>query len=338
MKRRDFLFSIASAIPAAAILPSAAQASTSPRATRIGLLLPKNADLERQFTTGWRVANGLIPTVSARVGTHSEALKEVKSWLEDDRVDMIVSAFSAHGAEVRALLEGRGVPMLVADFGANWARSGSALVVRQGLRMAEGAFALGQRTARTGTRTAAIVTSGFDAGFDHVRAFRLGFEGQGGRILDTLLLDSSAVTWDAGRLHELRADAVFVAASDAESLSKLRLPLGTRLFASGLAPWLLKSMNLETALAADGSQHPVFTLGLEAAHTVARANTLMGNGLHSLPALLQARLSQPLRHLELRTGRVVAHSDLEDAPHFDTGAQMMAASRTGGYSNAYPVL
>jgi hypothetical protein len=338
MKRRDFLFSIASAIPAAALLPSTAQASTAPRVARIGLLLPKNPELERQFTAGWHAANALTPVVSARVSAHGEALKEVRAWLEGNRVDVIVSALSAHGAEVRGLLERAGVPMLVADFGANWARSGSALVVRQGLRMAEGAFALGRHAAETGSRTAAIVTSSFDAGFDHVQAFRLGFEGQGGRVLDTLLLDSSAVVWDAGRLHALRADAVFVGASDAESLAKLRFPLGMRVLASGLAGWLLKSTKLETALAANGSQHPAFTLGLEAARTVTRANTLMGSGLHALPALLQARSSDPLQHLELRAGRVVARGELEAAAHFDAGVQMMATSRSSGYNNAYPVL
>lgn len=338
MKRRDFLFGIASAIPAAAALGGAVQASAAARALRVGLLLPDNAGLEQLFTAGWRAANAPTPTAAARVGAHAAAAQVLDAWLEGDRVDVIVSALSAHGAVVRALIERAGVPMLVADFGANWARSGSALIVRHGLRMSEGAFALGRHAAATGSRTATIVTSSFDAGFDHVRAFKLGFEGAGGQILDTLLLDSSAVTWDAARLFDLRADAVFVAASDAASLAKLRLPLGTRVLASGLAPWLLNGASLETALATNGSKHPAFALGLEAARTVIQANTRWQNGLQSLPALLQARQIQPLQHVELIAGRVVSRNALPVAAHFDAGIQMMNASRPSGYSNAYPLL
>jgi hypothetical protein len=335
MKRRDFLRTIAASSAAAVAAPSLAVAS-SPE-TRVGLLLPANETLERHFLRGWQGAGGDAAQLE-RVGGHAQAAQTVGTWLQRGRVDLIVSALSAHGASTRAMLETRGVPMLVADFGANWNRASSALVVRQGLRMAEGAYALGRRAAQSGTRTGVIVTSAFDAGFDHVGAFRLGFEGHGGQVLDTLLLDSSAVPWDVERLQALRADVVFVAASDARSVAGLRLPLGTRVFASGLAPWLLKGVTLETALATASKQHPAFTLGLEAARTVSRASGLVRGGSHALPALLQARSNAPLQHLELRAGTVVGARALEDVAMFAPGAQQLAASRSSGYTNAYPLL
>ena len=340
MKRRDFLFGIASAIPAATLGASLAVASAGSRGARIGLLLPERGDVERQFLAGWRAAGAATPSLTERLGAgHAQALKTVTGWLEGNRVDVIVSALSAHGPQVRAHLEAHGVPMLVAEFGANWARpsSGSALIVRQGSRMAEGAFALGRHAAQSGSRTATIVTTSFDAGFDYVRAFELGFTGQGGTVQGTLLLDSSAVPWDAARLAELGTDAVFVAASEAVSLQNLRVPPGMRLLAGGLAGWLLGSSTLETALAGNGARHPAFTLGLEAAQTVVRANELMQSGLHALPALIQARTVRGLERLELQGGRVVSRHALADAPAFNAGVQMLSASRSSGYSNAYPV-
>lgn len=339
MKRRDFLFSIASAVPVAATLSGVAFAGSTPRAVRVGLMLPATPDLERQFLAGWREASAVTPTVSARVGAgHGDAAQTVQAWLEGNRVDVIVSALSAHGARVRSLAEAHGVPIFVADFGANWSRAGSALVVRQGLHMAEGAYALGQHAARTGSRSAVVVTSSFDAGFDHVRAFTLGFESADGRVLETMLLDSSAVPWQPQRLHAVRPDAVFVAASSALSLKDFQVPLGTRVLAGGLAPWLLPHLSVETALATDATAHPAFALGLEAGRTLHKAHALVQSGLHVLPALLQARTIRPLERLELRGGRVVHRSDLEDASAFEPGVQMLTASRTSGYSNAYPVL
>ena len=120
-------------------------------------------------------------------------------------------------------------------------------------------------------------------------------------------------------------------------MDKLRVPSGTRLLAGGLAGWLFGSSTLETALAGNGARHPAFTLGLEAAQTVMRANGLMQSGLHALPALLQARTVRGLERLELQGGRVVSHQALSDAPAFDAGVQMLSASRSSGYSNAYPV-
>jgi hypothetical protein len=336
MKRRDFLRTIAASSAAAVAAPTLATAATA--SSRVGLLLPAHITFEQHFMRGWSGAGGPGAAQQERVATHAAAAATVSRWLERGSVDLIVSALSAHGPQTRALLESKGVPMLVADFGANWARASSALIVRQGLRMAEGVYALGRRAAQGGTRTGVIVTSAFDAGFDHVSAFRLGFEGHGGRVLDTLLLDSSAVAWDAQRLMALRSEAVFVAASDARSLAGLRVPLGTRVLASGLAPWLLNGVTLETALGFGGKQHPAFALGLEAARTIRRASELVRGGLHALPALLQARSNAPLQHLEMRAGTVVGARALEDMAMFEAGVQQLAASRSSGYTNAYPLL
>lgn len=337
MKRRDFLASLASSVPVAATLTVAARASSQPSTLRVGLLLPASADLERQFLSGWREAGGAAPTLSARVDAGYGAARVVQPWLEGGRVDLIVSALSAHGTQVRSLVEASGVPMLVADFGANWARAGSALVVRQGLRMAEGAYALGQHAARTGSRTAVVVTSSFDAGFDHVPAFTTGFESAGGRVLDTMLLDSSAVPWNPQRLHALRPDVVFVAASSASSLKAFQVPIGTRVLAGGLAAWLMPHLPLETALAGGGSAHPAMTLGREAARTVRNLQTLVQGGMHVLPALLQARTAFPLERLEVNGGHFVQRGALEDALGFKSGVQRLVASRPSGYTNAYPV-
>jgi hypothetical protein len=334
MKRRDFLRSISLSGAAALAAPTVTLASSQTKTLKVSLLVPDGA-LGDKFLTGWREAGGLSPSVLERITPARSARGIVQAWLERGAVDVIVSAFSAHGADVAAQLEGKGVPMLVADFGVNWVRPGSALVVRQGTGMARGAFALGQHAARTGTRTAAIVTSSFDAGFDHVQAFRLGFEGAGGRVLETLLLDSSAVPWNPHRLSELRADAVFVAASDAASLKDVRFPLGTRVLAGGLAGWLLRGVKLETALSTDGSRHPTQGLGFEAAGLLARAAK---TELSTLPALLQARQVSALHHLELRDGQVLHRAALPEPAVFDAGVQQLRAPRSSGFTNTYPIL
>ena len=333
MKRRDFLVSLASAIPAATVLGGVAQAA---RAARIGVLLPSDAALRGPWLSGWQAAGGQRPSVTAQItGGHTQASEVISQWLESDRVDVIVSVLSAYGSQVSTLLERRGVPMLVTDFGANWQRPSSALVVRQGLGFALGAYALGQHAAATGSRTAVMVLSSFDAGFDHPRAFQLGFENAGGHVFETLLLDSSAVAWDATRLDHLRPDAVYVAASSAASLAALHVPHGVRLLAGGLAPWLLDAP-LETALGTDlHPQHPAFTLGLEAAQTMARTAQRTGSGAQMLSALLQVRASNEPRWLAMRSGQMLNQRPLDS---IGAGAQHLLASRSSGYSNAYPVL
>jgi hypothetical protein len=334
MKRRDFLRSISLSGAAAIAAPTVTLALSQTKTLKVGLLVPDGA-LGDSFLTGWREAGGVTPNLLERVSPTRSARGIVQDWLQRGAVDVIVSAFSAHGADVAVQLEGTGVPMLVADFGVNWMRPGSALVVRQGTGMARGAFALGQHAARTGTRTAAIVTSSFDAGFDHVQAFRLGFEGAGGRVLETLLLDSSAVPWNPNRLFDLRADGVFVAASDAMSLKDVRFPLGTRILAGGLAGWLLRGLNLETALSLNGSRHPARGLGFEVAELLARASK---TELSTLPALLQARQPSPIHHLELRDSQVLHRATLPEPAVFDAGVQQLRASRSSGFTNAYPIL
>jgi hypothetical protein len=337
MKRRDFLRSIGLSSAAAIAAPTVALASSQVKSAKVGLLVPDH-ELGNEFLSGWSQAGGHA-AVLERVGSgHGAASSVVKTWLEHRRVDLIVSAFSAHGSSVRSQLEARGVPMLVSDLGANWARQGSALVVRRGASLALGAYALGQHAARTGSRRVAIVTSSFDAGFDHVSAFQLGLESAGGRVLDTLLLDSSAVSWNPNRLLDLRADAVFVAASDASSLEQLRFPLGTRILASSLAPWLLRGVTLETALGFDGATHPARALGFEAARVVAQVSDLERDGSSLLSALLQANAAPALQRLEMRDGRVLRRHDLEQPQAFDAGVQCLNVSRSSGYTNAYPVV
>jgi hypothetical protein len=337
MKRRDFLRTITASSAAAVVAPGITLASSQARTPRVGLLVPDH-DLGNEFLSGWSQLD-TRGSVIERIGSrHGDASRVVSAWLERGSVDLIVSAFTAHGSSVRVQLEARGVPMLVADLGANWARPGSALVVRRGLGLARGAYALGRHAARTGSRRVAVVTSSFDAGFDHVNAFRLGLESAGGRVLDTLFLDSSVVAWDANRLFDLRADAVFVATSDASSLKDVRFPLGTRVLASGLAPWSMRGVTLETAMSFDGAMPPARALGLEAARVVATVSELERHGSSLLSALLQFNTLPALHRLEMRDGRVLHRDDLEHPQAFDLGVQRLEASRSSGYTNAYPII
>jgi hypothetical protein len=118
-----------------------------------------------------------------------------RTLLDEGCVDLVVAGVSAPvAARLRNLFEERQVPLLVSSIGATARRSAhrSPYVFTSSLGLWEASAAMGRWSAFQLGRSCLVLTSAFDSGFDHVRAFRLGFESAGGRVAGTVVTHAQA--------------------------------------------------------------------------------------------------------------------------------------------------
>jgi branched-chain amino acid transport system substrate-binding protein len=225
------LASIPLAPGAAAAAPRApAQVPPADQAPfRIGLVLPES-QLVPAFgpglLDGLRLALHEVGGVSAgrplallveRYGvSQHRAMARARALVEERGVDVLVGAFSRHGAtQLGPLAAERGTPLVVADVGANAVRPDRQrpFVLRSSLGHWRASWALGEWAARTVGGRALVLSSFYDSGYDTIYAFRSGFMSAGGQppaVHVTHLPEQGLDLAPAiSAIREARPDAVF---------------------------------------------------------------------------------------------------------------------------------
>jgi len=272
MDRRGFLTSLAAVTGGAAISPVAAMAASDGarakgglaprRATRVGVLLPSGASRAGEsFLEGARLASagkgdpGIEVLAEAVPGAGWMAAQEpARRLLEEGRADVLVGPISCiQAAALRPLLEKARTPLLLADAGARAlaASEESPWIFRCSAGLWQSSLALGAHAAEKIGRRAVVVSSLYDAGFDHLFAFELGFHAAGGRVLATRVLGAPArpISVEAvlAEIAEQAPDVVHAALSGDEAVAFVaayaRAGLTARIPLVG-ASFLLEERNL----------------------------------------------------------------------------------------------
>lgn len=217
------VWSMPAAVPARAAVAPLDQ-SVSSVAPAIGVLLPQSTlypAMGRSFLAGLQgglgAAQARLVVEDTGVGGRL-ARAQTEKLLREDGVELLVGLLGAeayHGP-IQAARE-RGRLMIGATLGENLAREHQTNpnLFHASLGMWQASWALGDWAARNVGRTVLIATSFYDSGYDTLAAFRLGFEGGGGRVLDTLVTHrpgdpgSHDVPALLGRSAARAADCVF---------------------------------------------------------------------------------------------------------------------------------
>jgi branched-chain amino acid transport system substrate-binding protein len=217
---------------AAPLAPASGTASSAALFT-VGVVLPQSPGygaLADSFLNGLRLAfaeaGGWLSNrpIALQTQPHAvspgHALALTRGLLAEGRADLIVSlGSSGQAASLRPLLAERGVPLVVAGAGANVARAGqySPHLFRGSLGMWRASYALGRWAAHNAGARAVMLSSFHDAGYDTLYAFRLGFTGAGGDVIDQFVTHLPSGGRGAEEifadLGAARPDVVFAAAA-----------------------------------------------------------------------------------------------------------------------------
>jgi branched-chain amino acid transport system substrate-binding protein len=185
-------------------LGAAAQAET----VKIGIILPfagVNADLGDASKKGFDLylklhANDIAPhkveIVERDEGPPSGAnAKTVATELVTrDKVNIITGVvFSPSAIAMAPVVSQAKTPFLIANAGTAWITTLSPYIARASFSMWHPAFPMGSYAAKNlGCKTAAMGYTDFPPGKDSTDAFRMGFEGAGGKIVDSIPMGNPA--------------------------------------------------------------------------------------------------------------------------------------------------
>lgn len=156
-----------------------------------------------------QVGVGRVDTLNASEKLLDMGAQLVIGMMSDDTVSM-----------VQSLYEDRRVPLIVATAGENVVRDSSPFVAYNSLGYWQSAWAAGRWAAETWGKRAVVVASFYESGYDALYAFRLGFEANGGSVIDQYITHSPTRANDglAEALAAARgADVVYAAYSGKEA-------------------------------------------------------------------------------------------------------------------------
>jgi branched-chain amino acid transport system substrate-binding protein len=198
-----FLTSRASIAGASSRLPGARGVSVGKYPLKIGMLLPESelypamgdnlkAGIKLFFDQGQaQAADGHTELVTETIGLgFGQAVPKARKLITEDRVDLVVGILnSSVAARLRKVFEGSRTFLIVSNVGANTVRADeqSPFVFYNSLSFWQASRAMGSWAARNLGRKAFVASSFYESGYDVLYAFAQGFEGAGGKILQTFV-------------------------------------------------------------------------------------------------------------------------------------------------------
>jgi branched-chain amino acid transport system substrate-binding protein len=161
----------------------------------------------------------------------------VQELITRDKVDMLAGfVFSPNAIASAQLVTQAKVPMIIMNAGTAWITTLSPYIVRTSFSMWHAAYPMGGYAAKSlGCKTAAVGYTDYPPGKDSLAAFKLGFEGAGGKVIDEIPMGSPARVPDftpfLQRVKDKKPDCFYVfvpAGVHAASLVKTYSDLGLR--------------------------------------------------------------------------------------------------------------
>jgi len=122
------------------------------------------------------------------------AKTEVQELITRDKVDMLAGfVFSPDAIASAPLATEAKVPMIVMNAGTAWITNLSPYIVRTSFSMWHAAYPMGSYAAKTlGCKTAVVGYTDYPPGKDSLEAFKKGFEGAGGKVIDEIPMGNPA--------------------------------------------------------------------------------------------------------------------------------------------------
>ena len=122
------------------------------------------------------------------------AKTEVQELITRDKVEMLAGfVFSPDAIASAPLATEAKVPMIVMNAGTAWITNLSPYIVRTSFSMWHAAYPMGSYAAKTlGCKTAAVGYTDYPPGKDSLEAFKKGFEGAGGKVIDEIPMGNPA--------------------------------------------------------------------------------------------------------------------------------------------------
>ncbi|MDA0225422.1 MAG: ABC transporter substrate-binding protein [Proteobacteria bacterium] len=122
----------------------------------------------------------------------ADAKTAVQELITQDKVDILTGfIYSPNAIASASLATAAKKPMLVMNAGTGWITNLSPQIARVSFSMWHSGFAMGEAAAKTlKAKTAVVGYSDFPPGKDSLAAFKTGFEGAGGKVVDEIPMGS----------------------------------------------------------------------------------------------------------------------------------------------------
>ena len=200
------------------------------QSVKVGVVLPYTgvgAEFGQQVDRGMQVYLKLNPGAfaphkvelvkrDAKNPGGATAKTAVQELIAQDKVDMLAGFIYSPNAIASAPLASAGKkPMIVMNAGTAWITNLSPMVARVSFSMWHSGFAMGEAAAKTlKAGTAVVGYSDFPPGKDSLDAFKAGFEGAGGKVIDAIPMGGPAQVPDFTpffqRAKDRKPDVFFV--------------------------------------------------------------------------------------------------------------------------------
>ena len=181
---------------------SLAAASAGAQTVRVGVVLPftgVGAEFGQQVDRGIQMFMKLNPGAfgpykvefvkrDSKNPSGAEAKTAVQELIAQDKVDILAGFIYSPDAIASApLVTAAKKPMVIMNAGTAWITNLSPMISRVSFSMWHSGFAMGEAAAKTlHAKTAVIGYTDYPPGKDSLDAFKRGFEGAGGKVLDII--------------------------------------------------------------------------------------------------------------------------------------------------------
>ncbi len=118
----------------------------------------------------------------------AEAKTAVQELITQDKVDMLTGfVFSPNAITTASLATAGKKPMIIMNAGTAWITNLSPMIARVSFSMWQSGYTMGQIAAKKlGAKTAVVGYTDYPPGKDELEAFKAGFEGAGGKVIDAI--------------------------------------------------------------------------------------------------------------------------------------------------------
>jgi branched-chain amino acid transport system substrate-binding protein len=167
----------------------------------------------------------------------AEAKTAVQELIAQDNVDLLAGfVFSPNAITTATLATAGKKPMIIMNAGTAWITKLSPMIARVSFSMWHSGFAMGEAAAkRLGAKTAVVGYTDYPPGKDSLAAFKAGFEGAGGKVIDAIPIGGPGKVPDFTpffqRAKDAKPDVFFVfvpAGNHAVAVVKTYAALGMR--------------------------------------------------------------------------------------------------------------
>jgi branched-chain amino acid transport system substrate-binding protein len=154
----------------------------------------------------------------------SSILEKSKKLIQDDGVDIVTGIISESvSGDLRNLFEDSGKFLVANHTGANILdpHEHSPNIVHNSLNLWQANYAMGKWAAKNIGQKSVVVSSFYESGYDALYAFNLGFESEGGEVLETCITNLPAEMKNTDRviseIEKYSADLIFASFSGSEA-------------------------------------------------------------------------------------------------------------------------